>query len=284
MSKLVLGVDAGNYWAKTAGEYGVDMFRTAICDWFERDFVEKFGEDDMEFDIDGRKGFAGSIAVQEDVFGGSGMYGETKAHEDTKIRVLLALYRYINIHCPNIQSVSIVTGQPIVTHKENEKKKIQDMLLGTHEFIVNNRRQIIHIDNVGIAAEGCGAFWSSPVSGEVHIIDIGSGTVNLATIHNKRVINNSSQTLNFGMETVDRGLESIATGIIRATTKLRWKRPARVFVCGGVASEILDYIKVHYPNAKVIQPYLKRLDGVELALPVFANAIGNYELARLTYK
>ena len=94
------------------------------------------------------------------------------------------------------------------THKESEKKKIQDMLLGTHEFIVNNRKQIIHIKNVGIAAEGCGAFWSSPVSGEVHIIDIGSGTVNLATIHNKRVINNSSQTLNFGIETVERGLES----------------------------------------------------------------------------
>lgn len=284
MSQLILGVDAGNYWAKTAGVYGTDIFRTSICDWFERDFVEKFGEDDMEFNVDGRKGFAGSIAELEDVYGGIGMYGDSKAHEDTKIRVLLALYRYINKYCPNIQNVSIVTGQPIVSHNEDEKRKIKEMLIGKHEFIVNNRKQIIHIDNVGIAAEGCGAFWSNPLAGEIFIIDCGSGTINLAAIHSKRVINNGSTTLNFGIETVDKGIESIASGIIRATTKLRWKRTAKVFVCGGTAKEILPFIKAHFINAQLLQPYLKRHDGVELALPVYANAIGNYELARLTFK
>lgn len=280
----MIGVDPGNYWGKTAGIYGVDIYRTAICDWFQQDFHEKFGEDDMEFSVDGRKGFAGSIAELEDVYGGSGMYGDTKAHEDTKVRVLLALYRYINIYCPNIQKVSIVTGQPINSHNDDEKKKIQKMLLGSHEFTVNNKKQIIHIEDVGIAAEGCGAFWSNPLPGEIYIIDIGSGTVNLAAIHNKRIINTSSQTLNFGTETVDRGIESIASGIIRASTKLRWKRSAKVYICGGSAKEILSFIKAHFPSAQVLQPYLKRLDGVELTLPIFANAVGNYEIARLTYK
>lgn len=284
MSNLLLGVDAGNYWAKTAGVYGVDMYRTAICDWFERDFEETFGDDDMEFTIDKRKGFAGSIATKEDVFGGSGMYGETKAHEDTKVRVLLAIHRYLTKYCPNIQNVSIVTGQPITSHKDVEKQKIVEMLKGPHEFLVNNKKQFIHIENVGIAAEGCGAFWSNPLPGENHIIDCGSGTINLAVINAKRVINTSSDTLNFGVETVDRSLESIASGIIRATTKLRWKRTAKVYVCGGVANDILPFLKDHFTTAQVLQPYLKRLDGVELVSPVYANAVGNYELARLNYR
>lgn len=283
MSELLLGIDAGNYMAKTAGPYGLDNYRTAICDWFRRDFVESFGNDDMEFEIDGKKGYAGSIAEHEDVFGGSGMYGDSKAHEDTKIRVLLALYRYINRFCPGIENVSLVTGQPIASHSEKEKRKLIGMLQGAHEFTVNGNPQRIYIEEIGIAAESSGAFWSSPKMGKVRIIDVGSGTVNVATIVDKKIINNASQTFNFGMETVDRGLDSVATGIIRATTKLRWESNDAVFVCGGVASDITPYIKGHYPSAQLVQPLLKKHNGMEVANPVFANAIGYYELARLNF-
>ncbi|WP_438310742.1 ParM/StbA family protein [Sporosarcina sp. FA9] len=283
MSKLLLGVDAGNFMAKTAGPYGVDSYRTAICDWFQRDFVESFGSDDMEFEVDGKKGYAGSIAEHEDVFGGTGMYGDTKAHADTKIRVLLALYRYINRYCPGLDTVSIVTGQPITSHNETEKRKLIDMLQGGHEFSVNNKKQYVYIEEIGIAAEGSGAFWSNPQMGKVRIIDVGSGTVNVATIIDKKIINNASETFNFGMETVNRGLDSVATGIIRATTKLRWERNDIVLVCGGVAKDILPYIQTHYPNAQIIQPLLHKINGIEIVGPVFANAIGNYELSKLNF-
>src|SRR5690625_3212821 len=123
--------------AKTAGSYGVDNYRTAICDWFRRDFVESFGEDDMEFEIGERKGYAGSIAEHEDVFGGGGMYGDTKAHEDTKIRILLAAYRYREKYCPGFENIKLITGQPIASHNDIEKRKLQEMLQGEHEFIVN---------------------------------------------------------------------------------------------------------------------------------------------------
>lgn len=283
MEKLIIGIDAGNYHAKTAGPFGLDNYRTAICDWFQRDFIESFGNDDMEFEIDGKKGYAGSIAEVEDVFGGSGMYGDSKAHEDTKIRVLLALYRYINRYCPGIGNVNVVTGQPITSHNETEKQKLIHMLHGEHIFTVNGKRQRIYIDKVGIAAEGSGAFWSSPKMGKLRIIDVGSGTVNVATIIDKKIINNASETFNFGMETVNRGLDSVATGIIRATTKLRWERNDAVFVCGGVASDIIPFIKAHYPNAQIVQPMLRKHDGMQVASPVFANAIGFYELARLNF-
>lgn len=280
MSDLILGVDAGNYMAKVAGPYGIDSYRTAICEWFERNIVETFGDDDMEFEIAGRRGFAGTIAEYEDIFGASGMYGDSKAHEDTKIRVLLAIHRYIEKYCPNTQTVSLVTGQPITSHIDSEKEKIQEMLQGRHEFTVNGNRQVIYIDQVRVGAEGTGAFWSQPENGTVRIIDVGSGTINAATVKNKKVVNTESGTFNFGMETLNVGLDSVARGVVRETTRLRWKNTDQVYVCGGVASDILPHIQEHYSSAKLIQPLLKRMDGVEVARPVFANAIGFYTLGK----
>lgn len=49
------------------------------------------------------------------------MYGDSKAHEDTKIRVLLAINRYLDRYCPHFENIAIVTGQPIKRHKQTEK-------------------------------------------------------------------------------------------------------------------------------------------------------------------
>ncbi len=282
MSKLILGIDAGNHKAKVAGPYGMDSYRTAICDWFERDIVESHGTDDMEFEIDGRRGFAGSIAVYEDEFGGTGMYGDTKAHEDTKIRVLLAIYRYGQKYGIDISEVAVVTGQPIVSHKPEEKAAIQQMLTGTHNLTVNGYETAITITDVGIAAEGSGAFWAAPDNGTVRIIDVGSGTVNAATIIDKRYINNASDTFNFGMETVSNkdDLAAVARGIARSTSRLKWHRNDKVLLCGGIASELYPFILTHYRAAELMQPVLQEGSHVTVAEPVFANAIGFYKLAR----
>ncbi|MBO0586097.1 hypothetical protein I2484_02140 [Sporosarcina sp. E16_8] len=286
LSNLILGIDAGNHRGKVVGPFGIDSYRTAICDWFERDIVESFADDDMEFCIGGRKGFAGTIAVYEDIYGGASMYGDSKAHDDTLIRVLLAVYRYINKYCPGTENVRLVTGQPIVSHKDSEKKKIQEMLIGHHVFTVNGKQQSIHIQDVRVAAEGSGAFWSSPQMGTVRIIDIGSGTVNVATIIDKRHINNASDTFNFGMETVTNkdDLASVAMGIVRSTTKFKWSKNDAVYLCGGIAVEMLPHIITHYPNARLMQPMLNDDGRVTIADPVFANAIGFYKLARGAFK
>lgn len=286
MSKLILGIDAGNHMAKVAGPFGTDSYRTALCSWFERDIVEMHGADDMEFDIDGRKGFAGTIAVYEDEFGGGSMFGDTKAHEDTKIRVLLSIYRYGKKYGIDIKEVSLVTGQPIISHKDTDKAKIQDMLTGHHSFTVNGEDLAFHITEVGVGAEGAGAFWSDVRAGKIRQIDIGSGTVNCATVIDKLFINNASSTFNFGMETVKRkeDLASVARGVIQNTTKLKWDRSDNVRVCGGIAKDILPYIANYYSKAELLQPVLQEGSHVTVADPVFANAIGFYKLARNTFR
>lgn len=285
MSVLNLGIDAGNYRAKVAGPYGVDSYRTAICDWFERNIEEDFGDDDMEFAFNGRKGFAGTLASYEDPFGGGAMYGDSKAHEDTLIRVLLAIYRYTQKYCPGFTSFNIVAGQPIVSHKPGEKKKLLDMLKGEHIITINRRRHRYSIEEVGIAAEGSGAFWSSPKNGQIRIIDIGSGTVNCATLNDAKHINTASATFNYGVETMGgrENIDNITRGVIRSTTQLKWRQSDDVHVCGGITGDIIPLLFEHYTNVKAIIPQLNAHDGVQVHLPTYANAVGFYEIARLTY-
>lgn len=285
--KLLLGVDAGNYACKVAGGYGVMTGRSSMCEWFERDFDEDYGMgDDFEFVIHGRKGWMGTIASYEDQFGGGSIYGDTKAHEDTQIRVLLSIYRYIRDKCPGASVVSLVTGQPVKSHKDSEKAKIIAMLKGTHDITVNDERVRFTIDNVAIVAEGSGAFWSNPRMGKRRIIDVGSGTVNCVTIIDKRQNNNASGTFNYGMETINKntGLGGIARGIIRSVTELRWERSDSVSICGAAANELLPYIAQYFVNAETVTPKIQVFDGVQILEPVYANAAGFYEMARTAFK
>lgn len=283
---LLLGVDAGNYHGKVVGEHGAIMFRTSICEWFERDIKETFGVDDMEFEIGGRRGYSGTIASYEDEYGIGTMYGNTKAHEDTKIRILLAIYQYIEAYCAGQEDVTIVTGQPITTHKDEDKRRIVDMVKGEHEFSVNGRRHRLNIKDVGVGAEGSSAYWGKVNDGLVRIIDVGSSTVNCATVHDAKHIHSSSGTFNFGTETINRkeDIAGLARGIVRATSELKWDRGDKVYVCGGVAEEIIPYIRNQYIKAELLIPECPQKGGeIKELEPVFANAVGYYELARLVY-
>lgn len=287
MRKLILGIDAGNHYAKTAGAYGVDVYRTAICDWFPRDIVERHGDDDMEFELNGRRGYAGTIAANEDQFGVAALYGDTKAHEDTLIRVLLAIYRYKAKYYIDADTVSLVCSQPLVSHVVTEKAKLVDLLRGTHDFTVNGKTHRITIEEVGITAEGSVAFLADPQTGNLRIIDIGSGTVNCASFIDKRHINTASATFNFGMETLANGasLAEVSRGIVRATTSLKWRKNDLIYVCGGVANDILPFITEHYTQAQLLTPFLRLDNGhITSVAPIYANAVGNYEVARRTYK
>lgn len=279
---LLLGIDAGNYMAKIAGPYGVESFRTAICPWFEREVIEVFSDDDMEFEIDGRKGFAGTIAEYEDEFGGVAMFGDSKAHDDAKVRVLLSVFRYTEKHCPGQNNLSIIVGQPVKMHNEEEKQKIKNMLIGTHTLTVNGVQRTFHINGVEVTTEGGGAFWSAPEDGLIRIIDVGSGTVNAITIRNRKHINSGSSTFNFGVETIrnKNDLSGAAGGIIRNTTGLKWNKNDTVWVCGGSAIDIIPFIKSHYVNSEVMNPVMQHGGGTEIVHPSFANAIGNYRIAR----
>ena len=280
MNKLILGIDAGNYEGKTVGNHGVDAWHTNISASHERKVTEVFGEDDMEFVVNGRKGLAGTIAKYESRRKSNGMYGQSKAHWYTEVRVLLSVYRYAVKYSLNPSRVSIVTGQPYAGHTEADKAIMKALLQRTHAVEVNGDRMTITIEEVGIAPEGVGAYFAMavpPKNGKV--LDIGSGTVNAISFEDYRVTNYNTDTFNYGTEVMT-DMHEVADGAIQDTVALGWERDNRVLVCGGSAGEITEYIREHYVKAEVLTPVL----NAQVLAPKYANAVGYYNLAKGSFR
>lgn len=271
---MILGIDAGNHEVKVAGPNGLDRFSSTIGEYRERNLNDVHGKDDIVFEYEGRKGFAGTLADAESEWGGSIM-GDSKAHEDAKLRILIALHRYARMN----NTFDIIVGQPIGKHNAVEKETIKNMLRGSHEIIINGERRLFTIRRAEVAAEGVAAFWSKPTNGLVRVIDVGSGTINCASLRNKRNIDKESFTITLGMNTViSSNPAEIARGIATQTSK-KWKPNDFVYVVGGAASELTPYIQQFYPQATEVTPVFSG----EQHHAVFANAIGFYTIGRGIY-
>lgn len=286
MKKLILGVDGGSFEGKVVGPHGAISFKSNVAPMPTIKVSEIHGDDDMVFEIDGKKGLAGTIAKNESRFGSSNMYGTTKAHDDTKKRVLLGIFRYLNKYkIDDVDNISIVTGQPIEGHDNEAKQIIKDMLIDDHKVVVNGKERILRIKEVGVAPEGTGGFWgSSQEHATCNLLDFGSGTVNAVHFSEFRHINVRSDTFNYGTETKNMTLEDVAYGAIRESTELGWKKDSIVLVCGGSAGKIITHISQHYENAQILIPTLVMEKGnAQMLEPKFANAVGFFNIARGTF-
>jgi plasmid segregation protein ParM len=190
---MIIGADGGNYETKIVTPNGAFKFRSCLGEY--RDFnIDKglLTEDDMVFEYNGKKGFAGTLAESESTFIRE-MAGDTKAHEDALIRILIGIHRFASGG-----EHDIIVGQPIRKHKA-EKEHIVRMLKKEHTITVNGITKTFTIRNVNVAPEGAAAYWCLKENIEkVRIIDVGSGTVNCSTINEGRFIDRDSFTLSFG--------------------------------------------------------------------------------------
>jgi plasmid segregation protein ParM len=268
---MKLGIDAGNYRVKICGERGLMDFISAIGEARQINLQQIHGQDDMVFEYQGDTGFAGSLALYESEFGGS-LMGDTKAHNDTKLRVLIGIHRYVTLYGIEENTFDIVIGQPISKHNHEEKSRIKEMLKGWHTIIVNGVEKSFHIRNVECAAEGVSSFWSNPQSGLVRILDIGSGTVNYSTVLEGRFIDKDSGTLPFGVNTnKSDNLQALSRGIATHVLK-RWNPSDKTFVVGGIAEQILPHLKGYFSNVEVLYPIYNQ----QYVNPIFANSIAFY--------
>ncbi len=274
------GIDAGNEKVKVMGDYGLDSFLSCLGEARERKVgVDQFLKDDMEYEYNGKKGFASTLADRESRLKRSRM-GDSKAHEDAKLRILLALHRYSD-NCEH----QIVVGQPIEKHEEIEKKAIKEMLQGRHELTVNGIRKVIVIRRVEVAPEGAASFWCQPENGLVRMLDCGSGTINAATLRDKHYIDKETFSINEGMSTNKTlNLDAISEAIITEATLYKWNKGDHIRLVGGAAEQIEPYLKQYFKNAEVFYPRIQVGDGIKTVHPVYANAIGFYRIARGVFK
>ena len=267
---MILGIDAGNYETKVATQESVHKFRSLLGEWRERNFNSTYGND-MEFVYEGRKGLAGDIVQYECDFIRE-RFGDTKAHEDAKLRILLAIHQF-----SDDKENDIVVGQPIKTHTPDQKEAIKLMLKGSHTLSVNGITKTFNISNIEVAPEGAIAYWAyEGLEQHIRFIDIGSGTINLASVHKGRFVDRDSFTIEYGVNSVKAlDINSLGAAIIAESSK-RWKPNDVVRVCGGAAEEVAKSLTSHYKNCEVIKPWDLH--------PVYTNAIGCFELARVLYE
>jgi plasmid segregation protein ParM len=274
---MIIGIDGGNYETKIVTPNGAFKFRSCLGEYREFQAEKELTVDDMIFEYNGRKGFAGTLAENESLFIRE-MAGDTKAHEDVLIRILIAIHRFADS-----SEHDIIVGQPIKTHK-TEKQKIIDMLKGPHTITVNGIHKSFLIRNVNVAPEGAAAFWTHKgTENKVRIIDVGSGTVNCATISDGRFIDRDSFTLSFGSNSEKNyETERLAEAIIASSSK-RWKQVDCIRVCGGIAEIIKPFLEKYFVDIQVIKPMVREGNSWRIVHPVFGNAIGFFELGRDIY-
>jgi len=58
---LITAIDAGNHETKYCSQYGVGKFPSELGEYRERRLEQKFGEHDMVFEYQGKKGIAGAM-------------------------------------------------------------------------------------------------------------------------------------------------------------------------------------------------------------------------------
>lgn len=270
---MLLGIDAGNDRVKVCGPLGAIDFCSEIGEYRERNLVNVFGPEEMEWEYLGKKGFAGTLAKYESEFTES-MKGLTKANDDAKLRILLSIHRYSNGN-----EFKIVVGQPIKKYNDTEKRKIKNMMIGDHTLTVNRETKSFTISRCEVTAEGAGVGLLQPRPGTTRIIDIGSGTVNFGSVRDMRFIDKDSFTEDFGLNTItNKDYAAMARRIgVRALNK--WDRDDYVRLVGGGAAILHDPLKEFFPNVEIFSPVsmLKTLD------PVHANACVFFEIARKIY-
>lgn len=274
---MIVGIDGGGDSVKIVGQHGEMKFPSALGEY--RDLVgETFREGSIVYEYEGKRGFAGTLAQNESEFVCS-MLGDTKAHEDTKLRILIGLHLYGGRE----MDFSIVVGQPISTHTPEEKEKIKRMLLGKHDITVNGVTKTINIEKVTVSLEGAASFFCNIEEGVIRIIDVGSGTINLASIIDGKFVDKDSFTIDLGINSTKQIDFSALSRLIIAKTSRKWKKSDKVYVVGGVAEYITSYVDKHYKWAKPIYPIIRNENEAYTIEPVYSNAYGFYELGKRVY-
>jgi plasmid segregation protein ParM len=262
---MIVGVDWGGSLTKIATPYKIEMFPSDIIAYRKMKVTNELRKYDYTFEYNGRKGFAGTLARDERTDLDRNRRGDSKLHDDTLIRLLIALHQFGDTN------VKVVVGQPINKHSD-EKERIKQKIIGAHQLTVKNQTKTIHIQDVAVGVEGGSSLIGH--QGKVHLIDVGSGTINFATTNNGRFINSESDTISRGIENIDYGLEAIAENIQNVMIDLGWKEHEPTYLSGGGAHLLIDYL--HYP---VMNPTLKgRIYGPEVA-----NVIGFYKIGEMLW-
>lgn len=258
---MLVAVDCGRSYVKVMSEDEAFMFPSKISAWRRRNYRQDL-DGDIELFYQGKRWFIGKLAEREGEFTRQAMQ-DTKAVDETLLLTLTAVHL-----AGGGDNVSLVTGLPIDNYTEHEREAVKALLEGTHEVTVNGKLNRIHIKRVYTTIEGGGAFFASPRSGLVRIIDVGAKTTNYATFKEKIFIDRESGTMPIGWETVRESDEREMADMIGGTVSKTWSSDDVVILIGGMAKRLEPFVQSHFRYAFAVNN------------PQTANVRGYYEIGK----
>lgn len=242
--------------------YGNNRNLTTITG--RHDFIIEYGQEKVVAGTLAK--FDSSLPIQ--------WHGKSKAHLFFDLSVLLSvfLYGYIDTY--------LAVSVPIDQHNETEKKLRIDRLKGSHTMTVNGKTKSFYISDVIVTPESASAYWIDEPYGLTRYIDLGSRTVNFSSTYkegdNTRYIDTQSGTFYKGIEALGDNFnaKALADYISGRLFAKGWEETDTVNILGGGAliPELVDQIKLYFPKAQVMDK------------PLYANAIGMYNLARHAFQ
>lgn len=261
MGVQLVAVDTGRSGTKVVADGVREYFPSVLGEYRELRLERKMSRTDRIVEYKGQRYYVGDVARDESVSGAQLMTA-SKAHMDTKILALTALHLVVD----DGAAVFVVTGEPIDNHREGEKLKMKQLLLGTHEIMVNGVTKCFNVVRVEIAAEGATAAWALRRSGRYHLIDAGSRTVNYATMERGRWIDRLSGSMDFGLETVQNISLSMFARMVVAELSKKVGSLSPIVLTGGKAELLQDYVAQYTDQVETHHD------------PLYANAQSFYEL------
>ncbi|MBD1371208.1 ParM/StbA family protein [Hazenella sp. IB182357] len=259
---MLVAVDCGRSYVKVKTEFETFMFPSKVSVWRKRNFKQDL-KGDMELSYRNQCWFVGALAEREGEFTRQAMQ-DTKAVEETLLLTLTAIHQ-----AGGVGKITLVTGLPIGSYTDNEREALRNLLEGTHEVTVNDQVARFTIERVYTTIEGGGAFFSSPRSGLVRIVDVGGKTTNYVTFCDKVFIDRESGTLPIGWETVRESNEREMADLIAGTVSKTWHADDIVVLIGGMAKKLERHMQMHFRHAFAIQD------------PQMANVKGYFEVGKV---
>lgn len=261
MKSELVALDAGRNGIKVVRNGSRDYFRAAVAPHRDLNLERKIVRNDMTVQFGGEKFFVGDIAHEESI-GGTQMMLASKAHRDTLILTLTALHRLFS----GDDRIFIMTGVPVETPEKDEKQRLKLLLYGTHRICVNEQWKTFHIERVEVATEAATTAWALRRGDAYVIVDVGSRTVNYATMRNYKWVDIMSGTLDYGLDSVGIMTPAQFSRMVIADLSRRLRTLPKLILIGGMAHVLAEEFKRYTPDVEVHPD------------PLYANAMSYYEL------
>jgi hypothetical protein len=157
------------------------------------------GEQVLEFD--GRSQFVGALALEQSADATSARGDIGRYWGGHTLRLLLTLAGAL---LRAEATVRIVTGLPVQVWSKETVRKVQQSLIGEHQYLLNGRPRVLVVEGCMVLMEGAGALAAHGLSEDVPqaVIDVGGRTTDLFWSQGMRPVLPRCAGLSVGVEKI----------------------------------------------------------------------------------